>query len=200
MTEKVFGRISYHSSDQEEVKAGVVREEATGEADTDEDEAKPKRTFSWVYKQTFANKNDAENWINEEKIWSKYYKHEVDVGTKIFYRCNLVPYRGQQCAAAVYLLYDAESFDVLLYETDEKHDHDELLSNKRGINQPTKEAIDALNVFKLAPKAILKQLEKQAAAPNSAIKVPTHTQLYNYLSRKRGYLYHELLYEFKHFA
>ena len=58
---------------------------------------------------TFTGK-EADRWIEDQKMWSENFARETNAGRKKFYRCNLVPYRGEQCAAAIQLVFVSESF------------------------------------------------------------------------------------------
>lgn len=143
---------------------------------------------TWLYQQTFPGKEEADKWIDKQKIWSKNYSRETNAGRKQFYRCNLVPYRGQQCTAAVHLVFDAESLQVQQYYTAEEHNHDEIMVNRKtiGINNQTKQAINELLKLKIqVPKIIRNTLERQAET-DPAIMVPSERQLNNYLQNQRG--------------
>lgn len=73
-----------------------------------------------------------------------------------------MPTRGKQCAASAYLLYNADSFEVTLFESIEQQDHEQILEGVeiKEINSATKEAIYALLMFNVTvPKSILSQLE-----------------------------------------
>ena len=61
------------------------------ESDTEEAAVAPlrlvkRRTFTWLYKQTFENLIDAKQWIDEQCIWSSYYDHDTEVGRRVQYR------------------------------------------------------------------------------------------------------------------
>ena len=77
-----------------------------------------KRSYSWLYKQTFENPTDAQSWLDDQRIWSAKTTHDTEAGRRVQYRCNQVPYRGQQCAAAMHLVYNSDSTKVNLYLSD----------------------------------------------------------------------------------
>lgn len=145
---------------------------------------------NWIYNRTFENQIEAGQWINEAKIWSCINRRNSKVGRIYTYRCNHVPYRGQQCAATLRLIFDAESFRVVMHITDKEHDHDKILNNgnaQLGINVATKQVIKKLvnEMLLIKPKQIRYNLLR-AAETNKEILIPSEKQLYNYLGRMRG--------------
>lgn len=78
---------------------------------------------NWVLEHTYENKKNAMDAIESEKCWGYHYDNKSDAGKKITYRCKLVKARGQQCAAAVHLLFDATNPSVHLYRADSPHTH-----------------------------------------------------------------------------
>ncbi|CAK1542642.1 unnamed protein product [Leptosia nina] len=99
--------------------------------------------------------------------------------------CNKVPRKGVQCAAEIYLLFEADTEAVLLYSTDCEHNHDSVKKNYHyGICDETKSEINKLYDLHLKPKSILENLKK-----NSELKIPTKRQLYNYLADRRRIKY-----------
>ncbi|KAH9632266.1 hypothetical protein HF086_002901 [Spodoptera exigua] len=79
---------------------------------------------------------------------------------KRFYRCNKVPRKGVQCAAEMYLLFEADSEAVLLYSTDREHNHDFENNYRYGICDETKSEINKLYDLHLKLKSILEHLKK----------------------------------------
>lgn len=71
--------------------------------------------------QVFNSSDDAIAFMATEKVWVKKQKTLTEEGAKHFYRCKNVKERRKQCAAAVYLLYDATSPRVFLFRS--SHDH-----------------------------------------------------------------------------
>lgn len=112
--------------------------------------------------QTFSNTRDAEVLIKNEGVWFVQKVHNTEEGVKRYYRRNKVKRRGLQCSAAIYLLFDSTSDEVILYRTEENHDHDSLGSlSARGISAETCSEIDKLFELKLKPKAIMSALAKK---------------------------------------
>ena len=103
-----------------------------------------RRNNEWRFEQTFESRDDALTWIKNEKIWTAGRRYEVGSGTKQLYRCILVPCRGSQCNAELYLLYKADSDDVTAAE----HTHVKILANStkapHGIKKATKPIVDDL--------------------------------------------------------
>ena len=95
-----------------------------------------------------------------------------------------MPYRGQQCASLIYLLYNDDSFQVTMFETQEDHDHEEILKSNpmRGINDATRIAINRMIEFKVTvPKMIIDSLAHESES-NPAIQMPKDLkQLYNHI-------------------
>ena len=135
--------------------------------------------LNWVYKSTFENKDQSDAWLQNETTWTERKTYDTDAGWHEEYRCNKVPYRGPQCAAAFYLIYNADSERVTMYDTGLEHTHDDVLTTItiRGINPATKESIiRLLSLGVVIPKVIFNNLAKEAAT-NIQIKVPNERQL-----------------------
>lgn len=78
----------------------------------------------WLHDTTFENKSDAEEAVRKDGCWSYHYSNTSDAGRRINYRCNLVKFRGKQCDAAIYVLYDSRSHKVSLFRSQSDHTHD----------------------------------------------------------------------------
>ena len=126
MSVQEFNRISYQS------------ESSDSDSDKENEKRKVLKKHTWLYQQTFPGKEEADG-SKSKRFGPKTSldARETNAGRKQFYRCNLVPYRGQQCAVAIQLLFDAESFEVLQFKTEEEHNHDELMVDRKtiGINK-----------------------------------------------------------------
>ncbi len=88
-------------------------------SDNDDIDAEPeatqrKRKISkkWEIEKKFENAEDAKEYIVNNKNWGFSYSNQTGEGQKDFYRCNLVKIKGEQCAAAKYLLFDSYSDQV----------------------------------------------------------------------------------------
>lgn len=151
------------------------------ESDLPEVELIPKRrkkSKEWLFEKKFANPDEAKLWLDVEKIWGHDFKNQTEDGEKVFYRCNLVKSRGEQCAASIHLLYDACSDDVLLFRTDSEHTHESIETKRSAsISPSTEEEIRRLYSVATKPKAIRLSLAK------NDFPVPTMTQLKNFLSK-----------------
>ena len=151
MSEKKYQRVAYQS-------------ESEGESDTESkngEKKTKKRQVSkrkWVYDRTFEDQLQASQWIEAQKIWTCINRRDPKAGRTHTYRCNRVPYKGRQCAAAVELVFDATSFKVVMHTTEADHDHDEILDDiaQVGINCATKEVIKKLleDMLLIKPKQI----------------------------------------------
>jgi hypothetical protein len=96
----------------------------------EEEEAATRHKINWVYEETFKNAEEANDMLEEKKIWTKIRKSEQVLGTRVDYRCNLVKKRSPQCKTAIHLLFHAKDFEVDLFVTKEEHDHDEINSSE----------------------------------------------------------------------
>lgn len=100
---------------------------------------KPKRRRvhkNWVRERTFDSKSEALAFVKAEEIWSYFYKNEPDSGVCITYRCNLMKYGGEQCAAGLYLQYDSRKIGLVhLYRADSPHDHDNDEKKTNAVNR-----------------------------------------------------------------
>lgn len=123
----------------------------------------------WIYEQTFSSKKAVDEFLAAEN-WGYHYENKSDAGLRINYRCKLVKFRGQQCAAAVYVLFDSRSDRIQLFRADADHTHDNDPNAIDVISLDVQNAIRELyenNVTK--PKAVtLNLLRKGFDAPPSA--------------------------------
>lgn len=141
--------------------------------------------LDWIFVKKFVNFDEAQQFLRDEKIWTARFTHTTEEGKKQYYRCNKVKYRGPQCAAQIYLLFESNSDAVLLYRRSSDHDHEIIgTKNDYGITQETKDEINKLYALHLKPKAILARLSEI-----NGIKVPSKKQLNNYLSDRRRVVY-----------
>lgn len=177
--------ISSSSSATEQIEVPLFSEdnEDTDLADVVQPKKKRREGKIWTFINKFENGKLAEEAVKVESSWSKLRKHQVEEGIKIFYRCNKVKRQGPQCAAQLYLLFDAVSDDVLMYRTGE-HDHYSLPESQYGISIQVKEQINTLVDLHLKPKAIMHNLAKI-----EGITLPKMSQLRNYLYQQRRFKY-----------
>lgn len=165
------------------VEAPLLNSESDSDHEIIQTQSKRRRKQgrSWVFVKKFSNVQDAENFIKNESLWSFQKVHRTEEGVKRYYRCNKVKWRGFQCSAAIHLLFDAASDEVVLYRTEENHDHNSSESlAARGMSEEARNEIDKLFELKLKPKAIMNALAKK-----EGINMPSKTQLKNYLAKIR---------------
>lgn len=95
-------------------------------ADNDQENLPPpkrKRIHKgWIYEQTFSTKEEAEKFLKDSNF-SYHYRNIAESGIRINYRCNLTKFRGEQCAAGVYLLFDSTDTKIQLFRADAEHTH-----------------------------------------------------------------------------
>lgn len=141
----------------------------------EEPQAKKRRVQkNWVFDRTFETKTDAIDTISQENCWAYYYENKSAAGTKITYRCNFVKYRGKQCDAAIYLLYDSTNLSVHLYRTDAAHNHDDESIKSNAVDKisgPLAIEIRSLYDIGMKPKAILYNLVRKGFTPPKKAKL-----------------------------
>lgn len=131
---------------------------------------------NWIFDMTFETKAEAINAIKQEDQWGYHYENKSAAGTKVTYRCNFVKYRGQQCAAAIYLLYDATNQSVHLYRTDSEHNHDDANIKSNAVDKipaAVADEIRSMHNIGMKPKAILFNLVRKGLAPPKKTKLVT---------------------------
>lgn len=88
-------------------------------------------------------------------------------------------FRSDQCAAGLYLLFDASNQSVHLYRSDTVHTHDDEHNKESAVNKIRREVeteIRASFEANQKPKAILYNLVRKGLTP------PTKTTLNNFLA------------------
>lgn len=94
------------------------------------------------------------------------------------YRCSLVKFRGQQCAASVCLVFDSTSSDIQLFRAADEHTHQNHANAVSEIPNEVQAAIQMLyenNVTK--PKQMSLNLAKKG------FEVPPIPKLRNFLKK-----------------
>ncbi|KAI5634079.1 calcineurin-like phosphoesterase domain-containing protein [Phthorimaea operculella] len=135
----------------------------------------------YILEKSFQNLQEAEAAVLKEKIWSQGTKHATEEGPKIYYRCNLVSRRGEQCAAAVYLFDEYDSKRVHLYRTENEHTHDMIAPKRhRGISEEAKLEINKLLDLNMKLPEILSSLRDMRG-----MRVPTEAQLLGYINYRK---------------
>lgn len=139
--------------------------------------AKRKRVHKdWIFAQTFESKLQAIAAVKAEKCWSYFYDNKSSLGVRVNYRCNLMKFGGQQCAAGVYLLYDSESSNVHLYRAETIHTHDDVELSENAVNKMSAEVeaeIRSMFEQKRKPKGILYDLVRKGLKPPKKAKLTT---------------------------
>lgn len=157
----------------------------TEKVQSDESPPKQKRRRIhkvWTLEETFKSKSEAIAAVESEKMWSYYYENKSDAGLRINYRCNLMKFRGQQCASGLYLLYDSRNANVHLYRAESPHTHDDDDNKENAVDRISGELearIRSLFQLNVKPKAILYTLVKEKFKP------PTKTKLTTFLNKIR---------------
>lgn len=117
----------------------------------------------WQYWQSFPVKSAAIAFISENKTWSKYYTKNTDIGQKVYFRCNKVKLRGQQCPAAIHLLYDSSTtFEIKLFKTPDEHEHVGRESSNNEVSEDTYYSIKKLSEEGYKPNSIMNLIQHSA--------------------------------------
>lgn len=151
----------------------------SNDMDDDENEflqkAKRKRVHkNWILEKIFSSKAEADNFLSTEKCWSYYYQNKSSAGLRINYRCNMMKFRGKQCDAAVYLLYNSENVSVQFHRSDSPHTHDDDGFKENAIDTIHGEMeteIRSLFQYNMKPKLILYNLSQKGFQPPSKLKL-----------------------------
>jgi len=149
--------------------------------DTDSTKQSRQRlTKSWKWISTFKSTLEADNFVKNEETWSKFYKNNNEEGIKQYYRCNKTKYRGKQCSASMFLLYESTCSTIKMFKNEQEHDHEKTNNLCTiGINDITKEIIKSCFEDRRKPKYIMEYLATKK------ISLPSMSQLKNYLTLLR---------------
>lgn len=131
----------------------------------------------WIFEQAFKNKQEADSFI-KDGFWGYNYRTNSENGIRIVFRCKHLKDRGEQCGAAVYLLYDSRSTLIQQFRADSEHTHANHSNSVQTIPIELQSAIELLfknNVTK--PKAVKANLRKNNLA------VPPHAKLQTCLKK-----------------
>lgn len=156
----------YVSDEEEDMNASVQVERKK--------QAKKKK-HTWMKEMVFKNGDEAEQAVINEGKWSEYYTNTTAYGKKKVYRCNQVKRRGKQCDAGIYLLFNSNNEEVILFRDTSEHTHDLIQQKCTRIPNDAKVVIKEFYELKLKPKAIIEALFDRG------IVAPSIGQLNNYL-------------------
>ena len=154
--------------------------ESNSDSDTcDNQNRLPKRKLIWHKETEFVGKEEAVSFVSSENIWSLAHSSKTSQGTKAYYRCSRVKRRGQQCDAALYLLYDNRSLSVHLYRTQSDHNCKDINSGKsqRGLTETQKLAVKEYFELNLKPKRINELLHQKNIPPQNINQINSYLKL-----------------------
>jgi len=138
---------------------------------------KIRRKRKWNMVTVFKTKYECDEAIKQENLWSFHYVNNTIEGRKVYYRCNKVKLRGNQCDAGLYLFYDAASDDIIMFKCDAEHTHNSVELHNSRISLHVQQEIRKLLDFKLKPKGIMEALY------DNKFEVPSMVQLRNFLTK-----------------
>lgn len=130
--------------------------------------------------QIFENAVDAKEILRTEACWGTKNRSNSDEGEKVFYRCNRVKARGEQCKASLYLLYDATSARGMLYRSDLDHNCD-TIRTKTGSSM-TPEVTKIIEEFCDQKKTLLTIINHLTVLN---LPVPKKYQISNHIAKYR---------------
>ena len=96
--------------------------------------------------------------ITAEGRWSYHYSNYTNDGKKLYYRCKAIKRSKKQCNAAVYRLFDSPSDNVIIYRTENVHEHDINNMSKEAFPTFLKSEINKMCDLLMKPKRILRNL------------------------------------------
>lgn len=138
----------------------------------------------FVYERTFDTLDGAMEMVESENCWSKYYQTSSVVGKRLKFRCNLVKYHGEQCAASIYLLFESRSAKAHLHRSVDNHNHNENVNMVVDISDEAKAVISEIYELGITrPKRVLETL----MAKN--LPIPDKKLLIVHLKKLRKELY-----------
>ncbi len=105
----------YVSDEEEDMNASVQVERKK--------QAK-KKQYAWMKEMVFENADEAEQAVINEGQWSEYYTNTTAYGEKKVFRCNQVKRRGKRYDAGIYLLFNWNNEEVVLFRDTSEHTHD----------------------------------------------------------------------------
>jgi hypothetical protein len=136
---------------------------------------KARTSNTWIFFKKFAKEEEALAEIKTDDCWLRHYTRcNTMEGRKVFYRCKYAKARGEQCAIALFLLYESNNESVSVFKNDKNHNHSEI---KNKAMQPIGE-----EVLKLIEKSVKERVKPKALKrklTESGLEVPSNNQLRN---------------------
>lgn len=81
--------------------------------------------YAYEHEKTFENKDQCQAAIDADDCWSFVRKIPQTRGYKNLYRCKHCRYRGEQCSAGIYVLYNTKSRDFTV-----NHSHTTMIVHR----------------------------------------------------------------------
>lgn len=133
----------------------------------------------WQEKEKYASAAEAENAVEQQKIWQSCSVKETANGRRVEYRCVKGQYRKAECSKGLYLLYHSTSMYVSLYETLNDHDNHSI-GQTRGLSEDLKDFIQKKYADGITKPNALLHLVRQ----NGMVE-PPKTQVIGFLTKLR---------------
>lgn len=123
--------------------------------------------LDFIMEAIFESQKIAEAALKAENTWSKQYKNAS--GDRQMYRCNKVKFRGQQCAARVYLQCSSKDDTVQLFRATAAHDHDQNVNKITDLPDDVKDEIRTMYEYGVTkPKQVQINLIKKGFGVQNA--------------------------------
>lgn len=139
----------------------------------------------WEEIAVFTNKEHAKEAIKHEQCWSISSTNTTTEGRKVYYRCNMTKLRGRQCDNGMYILYDANSDNVVMYKATNPHTCATI--NTRPHLPMTTELKERVRTY--FKHGIRKRKAIQTKLASDRVPLPSKNQLNNFIKQLR----HEIL-------
>lgn len=138
---------------------------------------------TWRKIAEFESPTEAEESVNEERIWKKCDLKETTEGEKVVYRCTAGRYRKEECPAGLYLLYHCDSEAVSMFKTESNHAN-HVDDPTRGLSAEMQRFVkEKFSDGIRKPNAILDLIRQKK------IKEPSKQKLKSFLQRLRTETY-----------
>lgn len=182
----VFEAIDNMEKEQSQIaeSAGPQNEQPT--ADDNPDGAATRQHYIYTLERTFETEELCDQFIKNEKCWTKLRPALTLNGLKTIYRCNLVKYRGKQCDASIYTLSKKAPNDTTheLYRREKQHTHDDSPNKITTLSESVKELLNEYIEKGVTLKPILHELRKKQIDLQ-----PMKHQVANYIRTARKKFY-----------
>lgn len=165
---KLFIHIADHNNIVLKILRMAETEDSLPELDSSTEDNTPTVSLSkkrkrsrvqYTLSESFKNEDAAKEFLRKEDCWGRKIRSNTEDGTKIYYRCNRVKARGEQCASSLYLLLESTTGQIKMFRSVLDHNCDAIQS-KAGpsIHENVKKNIEELRDQNQKPLDIIDHL------------------------------------------